>query len=83
MPLLYGIHDLRNDPENTCRRVAVQEIYLHPAYETGLDPNIDGDIALLRLAEPVYDIPVLPLVHQFDLIQPGCRWDRDRLGIDE
>lgn len=66
-----GIHDLRNDPENTYRRVAVQEVYLHPAYETGLDPSIDGDIALLRLAEPVYDIPVLPLVHQFELIQPG------------
>lgn len=66
-----GIHDLRNDSEDSYRRVAIQEVYLHPAYETGFDNSIDGDIALLRLAEPVYDIPVLPLVHQYDLIRPG------------
>ena len=66
-----GIRDLRNDPEKSYRRIGIQEIYLHPAYETALDPSIDGDIALLRLAEPVFDIPVLPLVHQYELIQPG------------
>ena len=66
-----GIHDLRNDPEDSYRRIAIQEVYLHPAYETGFDTSIDGDIALLRLAEPVYDIPVLPLVHQYELIRPG------------
>ena len=66
-----GIRDLRNDPENSYQRIGIDEIYLHPAYETALDPSIDGDIALLRLAEPVFDIPVLPLVHQYELIQPG------------
>ncbi len=66
-----GIHDLRNDAPDSYRRVAIQEVYLHPAYETGLDPSIDGDIALLRLAEPVFDVPVLPLVHQYELIRPG------------
>jgi len=66
-----GIRDLRNDPESSYRRIGIEEVYLHPAYETALDPSIDGDIALLRLAEPVFDIPVLPLVHQYELIQPG------------
>ncbi len=66
-----GIRDLRNDPENSYRRIGIEEVYLHPAYETALDPSIDGDIALLRLAEPVFDIPVLPLVHEYEHIQPG------------
>ena len=59
--VLFNVHDLENDPVAQWRRIEVAEVFLHPAYETDLDESIDGDIALIRLAEPVFDIPVIPL----------------------
>lgn len=53
------------------RVIAVEEFILHPAYNTGVTDEIDGDIALLRLAEPVTDVPLLPLNQSPDLERPG------------
>ena len=69
--VLFNVHDLANDPSSQWRRIEVAEVFLHPAYETDLDESIDGDIALIRLAEPVFDIPVIPLADSSALDVPG------------
>lgn len=69
--VIVGVHDLTQDPPNAYRTLDVDEIYLHPAYETGLDASIDGDVALVRLKAPVHDVPVLPLITDPALLTPG------------
>jgi hypothetical protein len=69
--VVFNAHNLANDPESQIRIINVAEIFLHPAYETAIDPSIDGDIALIRLAEPIYDIPPIPLVTNDQFHPPG------------
>lgn len=69
--VVLGAHNLRTDDPSSYRRIEVDEIFLHPAYETGLDETIDGDIALIRLKEPVLDVEPIPLVFDENLIAPG------------
>ncbi len=69
--VVFGAHDLTKDRTPEVRRINVAEVYLHPAYETDLDPTIDGDIALIRLATPILDIPVIPLATGPLQDQPG------------
>lgn len=69
--VVFNAHNLANDPESQHRIINVAEVFLHPAYETAIDPSIDGDIALIRLAEPIYDIPPIPLATSNQIHLPG------------
>lgn len=69
--IILGAHDLRSDSPGDYRRIKVSEIYLHPAFETGLVPGIDADVALIRLMEPVLDVEPISLVHDLSFTQPG------------
>jgi secreted trypsin-like serine protease len=69
--VVFKAHNLANDPGSQHRIINVAEIFLHPAYETAIDPSIDGDIALIRLAEPIYDIPPIPLATSNQIYLPG------------
>lgn len=69
--VVFKGHNLANDPVTQHRIIHVAEIFLHPAYETELDPSTYSDIALIRLAEPIYDIPTVPLAEDDQLNLPG------------
>lgn len=67
--VVLGVLDLAN-PGTGYRRVAVDEVILHGSYLTD-DDAYDGDIALLRLREPVADLATIPLVGQTFELEPG------------
>lgn len=69
--VVFNAHNLATDPDSQHRVIHVDEIFLHPAYETAIDPSIDGDIALIRLAEPIYDVSPIPLVASDQIHPPG------------
>ena len=69
--VIIGAYDLQSDQPDSYRRIGVSEIYLHPAYETGINLGIDGDIALIRLKEPVYDVEPVSLVYDSSYTRPG------------
>ncbi len=69
--VVFNIHNLSQDLGTVARRIDVAEIFLHPAYETGLSDEIDGDIALIRLATPILDIPTIPLTDSDQTNLPG------------
>lgn len=71
LEIYLSIHHLENDDPANYRRVAVDEIHIHPAYQSDFDDTIDADIALLRLAEPILDIPTIPLLDDPALALPG------------
>ena len=68
--VIIGSKDL--DPlDGGARVIDVEEFILHPAYGTDITDELDGDIALIRLAEPVTDVPLLPLNQAPGLEAPG------------
>lgn len=69
--VIIGAHNLRTDSPDSYKRIKVSEIYLHPAFDTGTHPNIDGDIALIRLEEPVFDVEPIPLIYDPSFAKPG------------
>lgn len=68
MDVILGIHDLVNDTDY--KRVAIDKIYISPAYETGLDNSIDGDIAIIKLKTPVSLYQPIPLNQDTSLSAP-------------
>ena len=64
--VLVGTNDLSN-PGSGAQRIAVTEIILSPTYN---DITMDGDFALLRLAEPAEGTPI-PVIDDRDYEIPG------------
>jgi V8-like Glu-specific endopeptidase len=69
MDIIIGIHDLIND--TNYKRLAIDKIYVSPAYETGLDDTVDGDIALIKLKTSVLDYQPIALNQDPSLSAPG------------
>ncbi|MBG86005.1 MAG: hypothetical protein CMO80_03775 [Verrucomicrobiales bacterium] len=69
--IVFGGHNLATDTPATVTVAQVAEIFLHPAYETAVNPSIDGDIALVRLKNPATNFTALPLVHDTSFTTPG------------
>jgi secreted trypsin-like serine protease len=64
-----GGRDLRNAAEGV--RVAVSQIIMHPNYGTDAQGTLNYDFCLLKLARPVTEKAVLPLVEAASQVAPG------------
>ena len=67
--VVVGIHDLRIPAQG--KRIAAAQIIKHPQYSGSAYGELFNDVALVKLAEPVNGVPVLPLVNDPKLIAVG------------
>ncbi|MBI9075504.1 MAG: trypsin-like serine protease [Desulfatibacillum sp.] len=69
LEVLIGIHDLVYDTGYI--RAEVEAIYVHSAFENAFDTSIDGDVALLKLKEPVTGYAPVAMNKELVLDAPG------------
>ena len=67
--VLIGIHDRTHDTVYV--RAEVEAIYVHSAFENHFDESIDGDVALLKLKEPVAGYAPVAMNKELVLDRPG------------
>lgn len=67
--VVVGIHDLRIPAQG--KRIAAAQIIKHPQYSQNAKGELFNDVALVKLAEPLNGVPVLPLVNDPKLIAVG------------
>ncbi|MGK0190559.1 MAG: hypothetical protein ACI9R3_006388 [Verrucomicrobiales bacterium] len=70
--VVCGTHDLSSIADINIRRVAVADIIVHPLYLFSRNGEAVGDLALLRLEEPIVDIPCVPLLDDPVSTIPGA-----------
>ena len=69
--VVVGIHDLRVPSQG--KRIAAAQIIKHPQYSQSMYGELMNDVALVKLAQPLNGVPVLPLVADPKLIMVGNR----------
>lgn len=66
--VVVGAHNLESDGPPEVRRIEVREIVMHPDFDS---ETSESDVALLVLAEPVVDRPVLDIIDDGGLCVAG------------
>lgn len=67
--VVVGIHDLRVPSQG--KRIDVAQVINHPQFSTTRNGENLNDVSLLKLAQPLNGVPVLPLVVDPNLIVAG------------